>query len=185
MSLTLRETTQLDTLSLDVMADAYQLAEHMEGQCEGTGYRWSLPGSLAASRSAYDQLGLYQIGRVPLEEAGTTGPIRTPEGRRLFPRHLLRLRFAGIVTKCDGFKVLSNHQAPDPQLARLQPEYRGEGRALDHGIRRLSDDRFLYHDQAPEKAQQLYREAVRFLKALGWEWGLELWGWDGNHCQKP
>lgn len=186
--LTPKEKAQVETLAFDAMVDVLALEKHMDGLCEGSGYRWSLPGTLPASRSAYDQLGLYQRGRVPVSGRPGDGPIRTPSGKKLYPRHMLRPRHGnkkGVVTYCDGFKVLSKHQAPDPKLASLQPELRGEGRALDHGMRRLSDNRFFYHDQAPEKAQELFREAIRFLKARGWEWGLELWGWDENHSQKP
>ena len=182
--LTPSEMAALETLAEPAMRDALAHARHMEAWAEAqqSPYRWSLPGlgGLAASRSAYDQLGLYQRGREPVPGAS---PLKVMDGRPLYPRHLLR-RVGATVTGCDGIVVLSRHQSPDRDLPRLAPDHRGGGYALDGGPRRLRDGAFIYyHDQDPQ-ARELHDEAESHFTELGWRSGRQLWSWDENHFQR-
>jgi len=176
------EEEAIETLRFDAMTDAKDLVRHMERTCRGSGYRFSLPGNLPASRSAVDQLRLYAIGRTPQDAAG---PPKGPRGLYLASQ-LKILDRSKVVTFCDGLVTLSAHQAPDLIFARENPEKRGEGGALDCGMRRLSDGRFLYLGKdCPKEAERLFMRAVEFLKRRGWSWGKDLWGWDANHLEKP
>lgn len=178
-----KEIRELETLAFDVMVDAKQSFYYMEGRCHGTRLRPSLPGKLPCSRSKIDVLLLYQRGRGPRKNAG---PPKV--GGKLYKRAQLKvIDKSEIVSYCDGYTKRSNHQGPDEFLSQ---DLRGEGRAMDCGLRLLkksgADDRFIYDDEdAPEEAQELFAAWVDYLKELGWEWGYDLWEWDRNHLQKP
>lgn len=181
-----REKRAVETLSFDCMVDIYRLFGFMDHLFAGTGYRWSLPGSVSCSRSAADQLKLYQKGRAPYARHEGKPAFIDSDGAKLYTRRQLKVVSRGkIVTGRDGFERLSNHQAPDPLFAAQFPMQRGEGRACDQGVRRVSDGRFFYYGKMTGRARELYDAAHAWLAEHGWKCGRELWSWDENHWQKP